>query len=171
MLRRSVLGLLLALGSSHQRPTVATYVTAADIQATLARADTARVSDNPIRVMDAGGYNIGVAVVNRPGTANQGAIYHDSVPEVYHVISGAGTLVTGGTLVNPRPYAGDSRIVREVNGPSTGGSAIQGGQSQHIGPGDVVVIPAGVPHQFSAVEGKITYIVIRFDPVRTLQLK
>jgi mannose-6-phosphate isomerase-like protein (cupin superfamily) len=171
MPRWSVLLSLLALSAARQHPTAATYVTAADIQATLGQAPPASVSDQPIRVLDAGGTNIGVAVVHRPQAANQGAIEHDVVPEIYHVLEGAGTLVTGGTLVAPRVLAADSRIVREVNGPSSSGTGITGGESRRISAGDVVVIPAGVPHQFSAVEGSITYIVIRFDPGRTIQLR
>jgi mannose-6-phosphate isomerase-like protein (cupin superfamily) len=173
MLKRLMCAGLVLLGPAPQTPAPkpATYVTQADIQATLALAPPTSVSDQPIRVMTTNGYNIGVAVVHRPGTANQGAILHDQVPEVYHIIEGSGMLVTGGTLLNQRVLAADSRIVREVNGPSTSGNGIQGGESRHVGPGDVVIIPAGVPHQFSSVEGTITYIVIRFDPNRTLRLK
>jgi mannose-6-phosphate isomerase-like protein (cupin superfamily) len=90
---------------------------------------------------------------------------------VYVVLEGAGTLVTGGTLVNARPIAATSAIHRELTGPSATGSAIQGGERRMIASGDVVIIPAGVPHWFSAVEGSIRYLVVRVDPDRLLARK
>jgi quercetin dioxygenase-like cupin family protein len=43
--------------------------------------------------------------------------------------------------------------------------------TRRIKAGDVVVIPAGVPHWFSEIEGSITYIVVRVDPNRLLAAK
>ena len=91
---------------------------------------------------------------------------HFKVSEIYHVIDGGATLVTGGTLVNAKPRPADSESVKFEDGPGESGSGIQGGTSQQIKAGDVVVIPAGVPHWFSAIEGSITYVVVRVDPER-----
>ena len=52
--------------------------------------------------------------------------------------------------------------------PGASGTAIEGGVSRRIKAGDVVVIPAGVPHWFSRIEGSITYVVVRVDPSRLL---
>lgn len=168
-----VLGLLFALSTMADRnPTSATYVAAADVQATLKKAPPTSVSDQPIRVVDAGGYNVGIAVVHRPKTSVQGSpVEHDKVTEIYHVMEGSGTLVTGGTLVNPKPRPADSREVARVNGPSVTGTSVQGGETRRISAGDVVIIPAGVPHWFSEIQESLTYVVVRVDPEKVVPLK
>lgn len=90
---------------------------------------------------------------------------------IYHVIDGAGTLVTGSTMINPKTRPPDSTAVKLEDGPGASGTAIQGGVSRRIKAGDVVIIPAGVPHWFSEIEGSITYLVVRVDPSRVLAAK
>jgi len=146
-------------------------VRVADIQAVLktARADAA--DDLPIRVADAGDYHVGVYVVNRPKVAKPPAIYHETrVTEVYYMLEGAGTLVTGGTVTGP--------VVREAPGTTIlsmlnnmRGTAISGGVSRRMNKGDVVVIPGWVPHWWSATDGDMSYLVIRPDPDRILPIK
>jgi mannose-6-phosphate isomerase-like protein (cupin superfamily) len=93
---------------------------------------------------------------------------HSKVTEVYHVLDGAGTFVTGGKLVNPKPRAADSVEVTQEDGPGASGSSIEGGASRRIKAGDVVVVPAGTPHWFSNIEGAISYVVVRIDPGQVL---
>jgi mannose-6-phosphate isomerase-like protein (cupin superfamily) len=150
----------------------ATYVTAEDIQANLNGAPSAATNPQPnVRVVDAGGYNVAVGVIHRPQTPPGVAAVHDKVSEIYHVMDGAGTLVTGGTMVNAKPRPADALSVRLEDGPGASGTAIQGGVTRRIKAGDVVVIPAGVPHWFSEIEGSITYVVVRVDPNRLLATK
>jgi mannose-6-phosphate isomerase-like protein (cupin superfamily) len=150
----------------------ATYVSAADIQANLNAAPNSATNPLPnIRVVDAGGYNVAVGVIHRPQTPPGVAAVHFKVTEIYHVTDGAGTLVTGGTMVNAKTRPADAISVRLEDGPGASGSAIQGGVSRRIKAGDVVVIPAGVPHWFSEIEGSITYVVVRVDPDRLLAAK
>jgi D-lyxose ketol-isomerase len=85
------------------------------------------------------------------------------VTEVYHIIEGAGTFVTGGEMVEPTPSPADGNTVKVLVGPSTGGTAIRGGQTRRVGPGDVIVIPPGVAHWFSVVESDMNYLVVRVD--------
>lgn len=147
----------------------ATYISAADIQANLNGAPDAATNPSPnVRVVDAGGYNVAVGVLHRPETPPGVAAVHYKVTEVYHVMDGAATLVTGGTMVDAKERPADSRSVRLEDGPGGSGTSIQGGVIQHIKVGDVVIIPAGVPHWFSKIDGSITYIVVRFDPNRVL---
>ncbi len=164
----TVLTVLLALSTADTASTSATYVTAADVAATLRKMPESSVGDQQIRMVDAGGYQVGIGVVHRPPTPGQGALTHEKVTEVYYVLEGAGTLVTGGVLASPAPVAADSATVRELVGPSTRGTAVQSGESRKIAPGDVVIIPAGVPHGFSDVQGSIRYLVVRVDPARVL---
>jgi len=60
-------------------------------------------------------------------------------------------VVTGGTVVDPK--------VTEPG--QVRGAIIQGGESRRISKGDVLVIPAGVPHWFKDVEGPLTYFVVK----------
>jgi mannose-6-phosphate isomerase-like protein (cupin superfamily) len=150
----------------------ATYVSAADIQANLNAAPNSATNPLPnIRVVDAGGYNVAVGAIHRPQTPPGVAAVHFKVTEIYHVMDGAATLVTGGTMVNAKTRPADSIPVRLEDGPGASGTAIQGGVSRRIKAGDVVVIPAGVPHWFSEIEGSITYVVVRVDPDRLLASK
>jgi mannose-6-phosphate isomerase-like protein (cupin superfamily) len=90
------------------------------------------------------------------------------VTEVYHIIDGAGTFVTGGEMLEPTPSPSDGNTVKVLVGPSTGGTSIRGGYSRRVGPGDVIVIPPGVAHWFSAVERDMNYLVVRIDAQHVL---
>ncbi len=168
----TVLVFLLALAQTESTPKPAIDILASTIAATLKSAPKASVSDIPIRVADMGVGNVGIYLVNRPKGTAQGAILHDAgVSEVYYMLEGAGTLVTGGKLVDSERVPPESSIVTEIAGPSVTGSRIDGGESRRIGKGDVVLIPAGLPHWWSELEGDIAYLVVRPDPDRILQEK
>jgi mannose-6-phosphate isomerase-like protein (cupin superfamily) len=158
--------------ASPASPLPATYVSAEDIQANMSAAPNSATNPLPnIRVVDAGGYNVAVGVIHRPQTPPGVVAVHYKVTEIYHVTDGAATLVTGGTMVNAKPRPADAISVKLEDGPGASGTSIQGGVSRRIKAGDVVVIPAGVPHWFSAIEGSITYVVVRVDPERLLAPK
>ncbi len=162
-------------GAGPARPgtmsTPATDVTAADIQATKAEAIANGVTDIPVRTVDAGGHNVGIGVVQRPAGARGGAAAHTEVTEVYHVLEGSATLVTGGTIVDPRPRASDARNVTQINGPGISGTSIEGGVTRGISKGDMIVIPAGTPHWFPEVHESVAYAVVRVDPGQVVNLK
>ena len=100
----------------------AAYITLADVQAVVNRSPQAAVNPRPnIRVVDAGGYNVAVGALHRPQTPLGGAAVHFKVTEIYHVIDGAGTLVTGGTMVNAKSRPADSDAVRLEDGPGASG--------------------------------------------------
>jgi mannose-6-phosphate isomerase-like protein (cupin superfamily) len=151
----------------------ATDVANAEIKAAVQKTASSAVSDQQLRVVSINGeYNVGVGVVHRAKTAGRdpgGGIEHSRITEVYHVIEGNGTLVTGGTIENPRETPADSSVVKVLNGPSTGGGPIQNGISRKIGPGDVVIIPPNTPHWFSEITSdQIVYLVVRIDPHKVL---
>ena len=154
-----LLALLLPVASAAQTPLPATDITAADVQAFVKQLPPNAVSDRPIRVVDVGGYKVGVYGVFRPKSVKQDAVLHETrVTEVYQMLDGAGTLVTGGTLVEPDKgtLGGVGRTVR--------GSRIDGGVSRRVTKGDIIIIPAGTPHWWSQLDGDITYVIIRPDP-------
>jgi mannose-6-phosphate isomerase-like protein (cupin superfamily) len=165
-MRSTILVLLAAISLQAQSglpPKSAVDVTAADLRATLKQAPPDGVMDQQIRVVDVGKYNVAVGVLHRAAKAKQTAIEHAQVTEVYYIIEGTGTFVTGGTMVDPTASPADGTTVRILVGPSTNGASIRGGQSRKIGPGDVIVIPPGVAHWFSAVEADMNYLVVRVD--------
>jgi len=170
----TLLGMMFAATAQQHLPRgSATDVTSAEIQATVQKTPTAAVSDQAIRVVSINDeYNVGIGVVHRAKTAGRsagGAIEHSQITEIYHVMEGNATLVTGGTIDNPRESAPESQVVKVLNGPSTGGSAIRDGTSRKIGPGDVVIIPPNTPHWFSEITSdQIVYLVVRVDPHKVL---
>ena len=166
----TALAILFALAAADKKPTSASYVTNDDIQATLQRAPEGTVSDQQIRVIDVGKVNVAVGAVYRSQKAPQQAVEHDKTTEIYHVIEGSGTLVTGGTILNPERRGPDHPSIK-LNGPSVNGTSLKDGESRHIGPGDVVVIPAGVGHWFSSIDGTIRYLVLRVDADKVLSPK
>jgi mannose-6-phosphate isomerase-like protein (cupin superfamily) len=98
-----------------------------------------------------------------------GGIEHSQITEVYHVIEGNGTLVTGGPMTDLKEEPADTPVVKVLNGPSTRGGPLQGGVSRKLGPGDVVIIPPNTPHWFSEITtDQIVYLVIRVDPHQVL---
>jgi mannose-6-phosphate isomerase-like protein (cupin superfamily) len=79
---------------------------------------------------------------------------HDRIIDVVIVQSGRGTLLVGGEMVNPTGNATTGEYL---------GTAIEGGQRHALGPGDVVHIPAGLPHSFLVPEGEhLTYVLVKF---------
>jgi mannose-6-phosphate isomerase-like protein (cupin superfamily) len=166
-----VLATLFALLAADNKPTSATYITNDDVQFTLKKMPPNSVTDQQVRVVEAGKQNVGIGVVHRSAQAAQNAVEHDQVTEVYHILAGSGTMVTAGTLVNPQRRPANDVALRELTGPSTTGASIQKGESRHVGPGDIVIIPAGVAHWFSTVDGSIDYVVVRIDPDKIVHLK
>lgn len=161
--------------TQHEPRGTATDVTNAEIMATLAKTASARVSDQAIRVVSINNeYNVGIGVVHRSKTAlgqpgNANAVEHSQITEVYHVISGNATFVTGGTIDMAKEVAADSQVVKVLNGPSTGGGAVNGGASRKVGPGDAIIIPPNTPHWFSEIASdEIVYLVVRVDPKKVL---
>ena len=176
---RTILGLaipvaMLAAQSSaytqaKQPPAIATDIPAEEITAVLDAKSA--ISDRLIQAVDMGTYNVGVGVLRRSATkpgAPVSAINHEHITEVYYIISGEGTLVTGGTVRNARPVAADSEIVKVVVGPSNTGTFDQPAQRRRVKAGDVVIIPPGVYHGFDEVTTGIDYLAVRPDPNKVL---
>jgi quercetin dioxygenase-like cupin family protein len=149
-------------------PTGATDITRAELAAVLKSLNPDAVTDQQIKVVDVGPYNVAVGILHRSGRATQNAIAHSAITEIYYVLGGAGTFVTGGTMTGASPADPNGNTVRVLVGPSTNGTAVAGGQSRRIGPGDVIIVPPGVAHWFSAVEQDLDYLVFRVDPNHVL---
>src|SRR5438105_1320656 len=153
----------------------ATFLTASDISRVVKRVSPTAATDQPLRTIDGGGANVGIFVVHRPQEADQGCtIEHDTLANdktmsIFFVLKGAGTIVTGGRLANPIPIAADDPDLKLL-GTGNRGSGIVDGESRRITAGDIVIIPTGIPHGFSAIETEITYQVVRIDSGKVLPL-
>ncbi|MEP6783252.1 MAG: hypothetical protein ABI983_06250 [Acidobacteriota bacterium] len=103
------------------------------------------------------------------GNGIPGGIAHMGQTETYVVISGGGTLVTGGKIMNGRKSGPTSEVTKILNGPSCSG-AIDGADvvKRVVGVGDVIIIPAGVPHGWTDIGDHVDYMSIRPDPERTI---
>jgi mannose-6-phosphate isomerase-like protein (cupin superfamily) len=76
---------------------------------------------------------------------------HDKETDTFYVLDGAATLITGGTMVGGRITAPNQHR----------GKSITGGDAHQLTKGDVIVIPAGVPHWFKDVPRSIDYYVVK----------
>jgi mannose-6-phosphate isomerase-like protein (cupin superfamily) len=165
----SAIGPVTSRAQESANPLPATFVTSENVTTGLNRDPQKAVNPQPnLRVVDGGGFNVAVGAIHRPQTPPGVAAVHFKVTEVYHVLEGGGTFVTGGKLVNPKIRPADSVEVTQEDGPGASGSSIEGGESHHVKAGDVVVIPAGTPHWFSKIDGAVSYIVVRIDPNQIL---
>jgi glc operon protein GlcG len=100
-------------------------------------------------LLDETGYKIDAGRRVAPGEVE----YHARVADVMRVVEGAATVVTGGEMVEPREVAaGEIRA-----------SSIEGGTAYELAEGDVLAIPSGVPHQFTAVTDPFLYYVVKVE--------
>ena len=85
---------------------------------------------------------------------NGGGELHENYADLFYILDGRATVVTGGDLADRKTTApGEVR-----------GSAVNGGSHQDVKAGDVVHIPAGMPHQMLVPEGStITYFVVKIQ--------
>lgn len=90
-----------------------------------------------------------VSVSHRDGPGQ--SEIHENETDVFHVLEGTATFVTGGTIVDGKT-TGPGQIR---------GSGIEGGKTQMLKAGDVIIIPKGTPHWFKEVPGTVTYFVVK----------
>jgi hypothetical protein len=79
---------------------------------------------------------------------------HDQIVDVVFVQSGEGTLQLGGTMIGKKAGSGPGEYL---------GTRLEGGERHPLGPGDVLHIPAAIPHSFLVPAGKhLTYVLVKF---------
>ena len=97
-----------------------------------------------------------------PAGGQPGGISHDSQTEGYLIISGGGTLVTGGKIVNGSKSAPDGAVTKELNGPSCSGMIVGADVVKKVVKvGDIIIIPAGVPHGWTDIGDHVDYLSFR----------
>jgi mannose-6-phosphate isomerase-like protein (cupin superfamily) len=122
------------------------------VQALVAEAKAQRRDGQPLvslLLAQAPGYTARVDYRASVGPAN----LHETENEIFYVLEGAASLVTGGTLVEPTAARNGNR----------NGTRVEGGQTRTVSAGDVLFVAAGTPHAFSAVE-KLVVLSIHTPP-------
>jgi mannose-6-phosphate isomerase-like protein (cupin superfamily) len=163
---------LLSAQEPSCRQCSATYIEKSELDAYLARGKAENITDQQVRAVDVGKSNVAVGVVYRGKLTGPSEVAeHDLVSEVYHVISGSATLVTGWDIEGMQRRPPDNRAVKMLNGPGHNGKSIRNPQTHQLKAGDVIVIPAGVGHWFTRIDDHIEYLMIRVDPDKVAPLK
>jgi mannose-6-phosphate isomerase-like protein (cupin superfamily) len=150
-------------------PYYAFDISKADIDYVLQHAP-ASPPDRQLRVVDMGKYNLGVGIIHRGPTNEKPGdpvpvLWHDYTPEIYYIVSGSGTLTTGGVILNQRQGRG---VPNTMNGPGGSGVAGPGAFSRKVVAGDIIIIPNKVAHGWSGVTDHVDYLSFRPDPDRVL---
>ncbi|MGB4249014.1 MAG: cupin domain-containing protein [Pseudohongiellaceae bacterium] len=126
------------------------------------------VSDIVARHINVGEEYMGVSVVQRSkkdiGT-DSASISHVDLDEIYYIVTGEGTMITGGTM------PGAEATTSELLGNGHRGT-ITGGVLQKMRPGDIAIIPKGMPHGWHEITtDSIGYLIFRADPNKVMQEK
>jgi mannose-6-phosphate isomerase-like protein (cupin superfamily) len=139
---------------------VATFVLIAGLATTARAQSPAGATYYPADVVDAafakGGPTVllqtgNVRVLTPTRTQAGEAELHATESDIFYVVEGAATFVVGGTIAGAHETApGETR-----------GTSLDGGAPYQLKAGDVITIPAGVPHWFKATQGRFRYLVIK----------
>ena len=98
-------------------------------------------------LLETGDFKIQAGHRDAPGVAEM----HERDTDIFYILEGSATFVTGGKLVAPKTVAAGEIRGREV----------AEGEMHHLAKGDVIVIPSGVPHWFKEVSSPFNYYVVK----------
>jgi mannose-6-phosphate isomerase-like protein (cupin superfamily) len=85
----------------------------------------------------------------------QPILQHGKKSDFMVIQEGEGTFMSGGELVNGKAQGADPGDMS--------GDSIHGGTSRVLKAGDVMYVPAGIPHGFTETKDHVTFIMLRFD--------
>jgi mannose-6-phosphate isomerase-like protein (cupin superfamily) len=133
-----------------------TMVSSADVAALVAKAKSERKEGQALiaqPLLRLAPYN--VSLEYRAAVAN--AAVHEREAELFYVIDGSATIVTGGKLAEEK----------RTNAENLSGTGIAGGTSRHIAKGDFIMVPENTPHWFSAIDGSIVLMSLHLPRAAT----
>ena len=126
------------------------------------------ISDIVVRHIDVGEEYLGVSVVQRDKVEVsdiETGIAHIALDEIYYIVAGKGTMVTGGHFKDP------SQINSDLLGGMLRGEIV-GGTLQPVKVGDIAIIPKGMPHGWHEITtDTISYVIFRADPTEEMNIK
>lgn len=131
-------------------PAPSGFASSADVQAQLRDMLAAMKPDQGFmwRPLVRDGANVAaIEIWKKPGRP----AVHPAEAEYAIVLEGSGALVSGGTMADPKPK----------NATLIEGSQIEGGTTRTLGPGDVILVPAGVPHWFGITGERLVLLGIK----------
>jgi mannose-6-phosphate isomerase-like protein (cupin superfamily) len=124
------------------------YSSAADVAALIAKSKNDRKDGQAIvqqRILQLAPYNASLEYRASVGPA----AIHEKEAEMFYVIDGSATMITGGKLTS------ETR-----NGDNLSGTGIEGGVTRQIGKGDFIIVPEATAHWFSAINGTLVLMSI-----------
>lgn len=116
--------------------TKASYMSAAEVSAAIAKLPTDRANSS-VRVFTLAPYTVNIE--HRQPMAQSPSVHADE-GELFYVVDGSATMLTGGKLVGEPA------------------KTIEGGVPQKFAKGDWIMVPSGVPHQFIDIKSPITIL-------------
>ena len=150
-MRTLVLSLLLASAAWAQPAAseMKLFSSSADVQALIAHAKKIRTEGQALvsqPIVALAPYRASLEYRASIGTA----AIHEKEAELFYVIDGSATLVTGGKIVNEK----------RTNAENLSGTGIEGGKSQAVAKGDFFFVPEGTAHWFSEIQGALVLMTL-----------
>ena len=176
----SVVTVVFPLSAQEPKPTCnhcsATYIPKSELDAYTKRAIEYKLVDQQVRSVDVGKSQVGIGMVTRGkldlgSTSGDAVAEHEQISEVYYIIEGSATLLTGPDLVGAKQRPSTLKTVREQNGPGFGATSIKNPETHELKAGDMMIIPAGTGHWFTKIDDHITYVMVRIDPDKVVPPK
>lgn len=135
--------LFAAAAVAQQAPAQKLYTSASDVQGMIAKSKADRKDQPTIAspLIRNAPYNVNLEYRASIGPA----ALHEKEVEMFYVVEGSGTLVTGGKLTNEK----------RNNADNLGGTGIEGGNVREVAKGDFFFVPANTPHWFSKINGTL----------------
>ena len=134
-----MLAACLAVTSAQQTAPQVTYLDAEGFAALAAKGGA--LANGP-------DFTASLARRNKPGQAE----IHTKETDIFYIIDGSATFVTGGTMVGGKETRPNQML----------GTDIQGGRMHQLKKGDFISIPAGIPHWFKDVPASgVTYYMVK----------
>lgn len=137
-----------SIAAAAQQPGAAeatkAFASSADVLALIAKAKAERKENQPLvaeRILHLDPYNASLEYRAAVGPA----AVHEKEAEMFYVIDGGATMITGGKLVNEK----------RTNAENLSGTAIEGGNSRSVAKGDFIIVAEKTPHWFSAINGTL----------------
>lgn len=127
-------------------PLPVTYIESQKVSASFAKG-AVLVGEDENMMHAARNYMVHASHRDKPGVVE----IHELDTDIVYVLKGSAQLITGGTPVGSKTIA-----PHELRAPT-----VNGGEARDLAPGDVVIIPNGVPHWFKEVKAPFDYYVVK----------